>query len=189
MAHRVGIKADNHPWRSSARASRMISGSRSNFPNRRSCSASAASSRQSRSFSTINKTLWSTSRLSSSMASTRWMISGRSFFGSNTVEFTPVICRPCAGRASPLLRTLPETQQNSPVDALLQVWQGGAAMNEREKRFSFTRAASSTRGRAKKQVFISSATNGVPQVHMGNPSSADSNAFVGRNVSEDGGNA
>ena len=80
----------------------MISGSRSSFPERRSSSASAASSRHSRSFSTINRTRWSTNRLSSSMASTRWMISGRSFFGSNTVEFMPVICRRLAGKASHL---------------------------------------------------------------------------------------
>jgi hypothetical protein len=86
-----------------ARASRMMSGSRSNFPERRSCSASAASSRHSRSFSTISITRWSTSKLSSSMASTRWMSSGRSFFGSNTVEFTPLICRALPVKASQLL--------------------------------------------------------------------------------------
>ena len=37
-----------------------------------------------------------------------------------------------------------------------QVWQDGAAMNESEKQFSFTRAASSTSGRAKNQIPISS---------------------------------
>jgi hypothetical protein len=39
-----------------------------------------------------------------------------------------------------------------PVDALSQVWQDGAAMNESEKQFSFTRAALSTGGRAKSNV-------------------------------------
>ena len=38
---------------------------------------------------------------------------------------------------------------NNCLDALSQVWQDGAAMNESEKQFSFTRAASSTSGRAK----------------------------------------
>jgi hypothetical protein len=38
------------------------------------------------------------------MASTRWMISGRKFFGSNTVEFMLIICRPSEGKASHLLR-------------------------------------------------------------------------------------
>ena len=42
-----------------------------------------------------------------------------------------------------------------PVDALRQAWQDGAAMNESEKQFSFTRAASSTSGRAKNQFAIS----------------------------------
>jgi hypothetical protein len=51
--------------------------------------------------------------------------------------------------------TPPETRQKLPVDALRQVWQDGGAMNESEKRFSFTRAAPSTSGRAKKQILIS----------------------------------
>jgi hypothetical protein len=46
----------------------------------------------------------------------------------------------------------PENRQNLPVDALRQVWQDEAAMNESEKQFSFTRAASSTSGRAKNQI-------------------------------------
>jgi hypothetical protein len=50
----------------------------------------------------------------------------------------------------------PENRQNSPVDALGPVWQHGAAMNEFEKQFSFTRAASSTSGRAKNRIPISS---------------------------------
>ena len=54
--------------------------------------------------------------------------------------------RPCGGR------TPRETRQNLPVDALRQASQDGAAMNEREKQFSFTRAAPSTSGRAKKQI-------------------------------------
>ena len=57
--------------------------------------------------------------------------------------------RPCGGR------TPRETRSNLPVDALRQAWQDGAAMNESEKQFSFTRAASSTSGRAKKQILIS----------------------------------
>jgi hypothetical protein len=51
----------------------------------------------------------------------------------------------------------PENRQNLPVDALHQLWQDGAGMNESEKQFSFTRAASSTSGRAKNQIPISSA--------------------------------
>src|SRR6266571_842275 len=98
----VGINAENHPLRNSARASRMISGSRSSFPDRRSCSASAESSRHRRSFSTINKTRCSSSRFSSSMVSLRLMISGRSFFGANTVEFMFLVCRLLPGKASHL---------------------------------------------------------------------------------------
>jgi hypothetical protein len=41
---------------------------------------------------------------------------------------------------------------NNCLDALSQVWQDGAAMNESEKQFSFTRAALSTGGRAKSNV-------------------------------------
>src|ERR1035441_9428359 len=36
----------------------------------------------------------------------------------------------------------PENRQTLPVDALHQLWQNGAAMNESEKQFSSTRAAS-----------------------------------------------
>src|ERR1017187_1381177 len=36
----------------------------------------------------------------------------------------------------------PENRQNLPVVALHELWQDGAAMNESEKQFSFTRAAS-----------------------------------------------
>ena len=49
----------------------------------------------------------------------------------------------------------PENRQNSPVAALHQLRQDGAGMNEREKQFSFTRAVSSTSGRAKNQIPIS----------------------------------
>jgi hypothetical protein len=49
----------------------------------------------------------------------------------------------------------PENRQNLPVVALHQLWQDGAGMNENEKQFSFTRAASSTSGRAKNQIPIS----------------------------------
>src|ERR1019366_6557486 len=56
--------------------------------------------------------------------------------------------RPCGGR------TPPENRQNSPVDALRQVWQN-RAMNESEKQFFFTRVALSTCGRAKNQIPIS----------------------------------
>jgi len=48
---------------------------------------------------------------------------------------------------------LPEDRQNVPVDALGLVWQVGVAVNESEKQFSFTRAASSTSRRAKKQIY------------------------------------
>jgi hypothetical protein len=47
----------------------------------------------------------------------------------------------------------PENRQNLPVAALRQVWQNGAAMNESEKQFSLTRAAPSTSGRAKNQIY------------------------------------
>jgi len=46
-------------------------------------------------------------------------------------------------------------RQNLPVDALRQVWQDGAAMNEGEKQFSFTRAAPSKSAPAKNQILIS----------------------------------
>jgi hypothetical protein len=46
----------------------------------------------------------------------------------------------------------PETRQHLPVAALHQLWQDGAGMNESEKQFSFTRATSSTSGRAKNQI-------------------------------------
>src|ERR1035441_3327008 len=51
----------------------------------------------------------------------------------------------------------PENRQNLPVDALRQVWQDGAGMNESENQFSLTRAASSTSGRAKSHPQISNA--------------------------------
>jgi hypothetical protein len=50
----------------------------------------------------------------------------------------------------------PENRQNLPIDALHQLWQDGVGMNENEKQFSFTRAASITGGRAKNQIPISS---------------------------------
>jgi hypothetical protein len=49
----------------------------------------------------------------------------------------------------------PENRQNLPVDALGPAWQDVAAMNESEKQFSFTRVASSTSERARKQFLIS----------------------------------
>src|ERR1017187_3864504 len=49
----------------------------------------------------------------------------------------------------------PENRHNLPFEALHQLWQDGAGMNESEKQFSFTRAAPSTSGRAKKQIPIS----------------------------------
>jgi hypothetical protein len=48
----------------------------------------------------------------------------------------------------------PENRQNSPVAALHQLWQDGTAMDESENQFSFTRAALSASGRAKKQIPI-----------------------------------
>jgi hypothetical protein len=48
----------------------------------------------------------------------------------------------------------PENRQNLPVDALGPAWQDVAAMNESEKQFSFTRVASSTSERARKQFLI-----------------------------------
>jgi hypothetical protein len=53
----------------------------------------------------------------------------------------------------------PENRQHLPVAALHQLWQDGAGMNESEKQFSFTRAASSTSGRAKNQIPISDRDN------------------------------
>jgi hypothetical protein len=46
----------------------------------------------------------------------------------------------------------PENRQDLPVAALHQFWQDGAATNESEKQFPFTRAASSTSRRAKNQI-------------------------------------
>src|ERR1035437_737353 len=43
----------------------------------------------------------------------------------------------------------PDNQQKLPVAALHQLWQDGATMNESERQFSFTRAASSTTGARK----------------------------------------
>jgi AraC-like DNA-binding protein len=48
-----------------------------------------------------------------------------------------------------------ESRQSLPVAALHQLWQDRAGMNESEKQFSFTRAASSTSGRAKNQISVS----------------------------------
>jgi len=42
--------------------------------------------------------------------------------------------------------------QNLPVDALRQVWQDGAPMNESEKQLSLTRVASSATGMAKSNL-------------------------------------
>ena len=42
----------------------------------------------------------------------------------------------------------PENRQSSPVAALRQTWQGRVGMDESEKQCFFTRAASSTGGRA-----------------------------------------
>ena len=67
----------------------------------------------------------------------------------------PSATRPssCVGPTPP--ETRQTLRQKLPVDALRQVWQDGGAMNENEKRFSFTREAPSTSGRAKKQILIS----------------------------------
>jgi hypothetical protein len=54
------------------------------------------------------------------------------------------------------------TLQKVPVDALRQVWQDGIAKAESEKQFSVTRAASSTSGRAKKQILIRQPQNCPP---------------------------
>src|ERR1017187_8797723 len=62
---------------------------------------------------------------------------------------------PCGGR------TLPENRQRSPVDALRQAWQDGAAMNESEKQFSFSSAGLSTCGRAKSK-FLSLQSRRLP---------------------------
>src|ERR1035437_6565903 len=50
----------------------------------------------------------------------------------------------------------PEHRQNLPVDALHQVWQDGAGMNESENQFSLTRAALSTCGRARNPIPVCS---------------------------------
>ena len=62
----------------------------------------------------------------------------------------------------------PENRQSLPVAALHQLWQDGAGMNESEKQFSFTRAASSTSGRAKNQIPISSALALDPTYQLAN---------------------
>jgi hypothetical protein len=68
----------------------------------------------------------------------------------------PSATRPssCVGLTPP--ETRQTLRQKLPVDALRQVWQDEGAMNESEKRFSFTRAAPSTSGRAQNQIPISS---------------------------------
>jgi len=65
----------------------------------------------------------------------------------------------------------PENRQNLPVDALHQLWQDGAGMNESERQFSFTRVASSTSGRAKNQIPIS-----MSALHL--PRSAEADALA-----------
>ena len=50
-----------------------------------------------------------------------------------------------------------------PVDAVRQGWENGAAMNEREKQFSFTRAAPSTSGRPKNQICMSLSLDHSPR--------------------------
>jgi hypothetical protein len=50
----------------------------------------------------------------------------------------------------------PEYMQNLPVDALRQAWQDGVAMNERQKQFSFARAALSTGGRPESKFLFAS---------------------------------
>ena len=54
-----------------------------------------------------------------------------------------------------------DLRQRSPVDALRQAWQDGAAMNESEKQISFSRAALSTCGRAKSK-FLSLQSRRLP---------------------------
>jgi len=87
---------------------------------------------------------------------------------------------PAADRARP-----PEYRQNLPVDALRQYWQDGAAMNESEKQFSFTRVVSSTSGRARKQIPMCSLraltylqVQDLPRQGMVGPSS-DSRPWLG----------
>jgi hypothetical protein len=50
-----------------------------------------------------------------------------------------------------------------PVDTLRQVRQDGTAMNESEKQFSFTRAASSTCGRAKSKFLSAKVKSGCSE--------------------------
>src|ERR1035438_10633106 len=54
-----------------------------------------------------------------------------------------------------------DLRQRSPVDALRQAWQDGAAMNESEKQFSFSSAGLSTCGRAKSK-FLSLQSRRLP---------------------------
>jgi len=49
-------------------------------------------------------------------------------------------------------RTPRETRRTLPVDAVRHGWENGAAINESEKQFSFTRGAPSASGRAKNQI-------------------------------------
>jgi hypothetical protein len=66
--------------------------------------------------------------------------------------------QPCAGNAVAFPGILPcglpvlRAAEELPLDALRQVWQEGAALSESEKQFSFTCAALSTSGRARKQI-------------------------------------
>ena len=72
---------------------------------------------------------------------------------------------PCSRLAWPLGRSArprsgdgakpPEYRQNMPVAPHCQDWQAGAAMNESEKQFSFTRAASLRAGVPETQFLLS----------------------------------
>ena len=56
---------------------------------------------------------------------------------------------------------LTESRQNLPIDTLGQVWQDRAAMNGSEDQFFLARVASSTSGRARNHIPISTNNQGV----------------------------
>jgi hypothetical protein len=61
----------------------------------------------------------------------------------------------------------------------------GGAMNESEKRFSFTRAAPSTSGRAKKQILISNWKPNAPPIFLLKNSKGVEHAPLGQDINMD----
>jgi hypothetical protein len=76
----------------------------------------------------------------------------------NSIHHSSFILHPFRCRPPTVLAMGQDRQKTGktlPIAALHQLWQDGAAMNESEKQFSFTRAAPGASGRAKKQFLTS----------------------------------